>query len=107
MKKMLTLYLFTIPLALSAQKNIETTERISLEGKVKTRHRNRRKKTDQFADRIAMLCAADKAPGRRWERLAANHYEAGTVNNLFRRQCGWQTVETDHVFLFFIFFQPI
>jgi len=44
MRKMLTLYLFTIPLALSAQKNIETTERISLEGKVKTRHRNRRKK---------------------------------------------------------------
>jgi len=66
MKKMLPLYLFTIPLALSAQKNIETTERISLEGKVKTRHRNRRKKTDQFADRIAMLCAADKAPGRRY-----------------------------------------
>jgi len=36
MKKMLPLYLFTIPLALSAQKNIETTDRISLEGKIKT-----------------------------------------------------------------------
>jgi len=63
---MLTLYLFTIPLALSAQKNIETTERVSLEGKVKTRHRNRRKKTDQFADRIVMQYAADKATGRRY-----------------------------------------
>ena len=34
MRKMLTLYLFTIPLALSAQENIETTDRISLEGKI-------------------------------------------------------------------------
>ena len=63
MRKMLTLYLFTIPLALSAQKNIETTDRISLEGKIKT---SPGKKTDQFADRIVMQYAADKATGRRY-----------------------------------------
>src|SRR6185295_9032320 len=38
MKKLLILFSFiTITLALSAQKNIETTDRISLEGKVKTK----------------------------------------------------------------------